>query len=62
MIFDVVKEIVAELITETVGSYLGFNTTRRTDNGDSSSLGLGLMDMILGAVRKHTLRKQRGCI
>ena len=30
LLFDVFKEIVAELITETVGSYLGFNSTRRT--------------------------------
>ena len=32
LVFDVFKEIIAELITETVGSYLGFNSTRRTGN------------------------------
>jgi len=61
LLFDVFKEIVAELITETVGSYLGFNSTRRTDS-EVSAVGSGLMDMILDAVRKHTLRKKRGCI
>ena len=56
------KEIVAELITETVGSYLGFNSSRRTDSDGLEGAGSGLMDMILDAVRKHTMRKKRGCI
>lgn len=62
------KEIVAELITETLGSYLGFSSSRRTDTVDAPSAdGIGgfinnLMDMILDAVRKHTLRKERGCL
>ena len=63
LLFDVMKEIVAELITETVGSYLGFNSTRRTDSDSGlEGAGSGLMDMILDAVRKHTMRKKRGCI
>ena len=61
LMFDVFKEIVAELITETVGSYLGFGSTRRTGENDSGLAG-GLMDLILHAVRKHSLRKKRGCI
>ena len=31
-------------------------------DSEVSAVGSGLMDMILDAVRKHTLRKKRGCI
>lgn len=58
--FDVFKEIVAELITETLGSYLGFSS--RTDSKVSPTGVGGILDMILDAVRKHTLRKKRGCL
>ena len=65
LIFDVFKEVIAELITETVGSYLGLGSTRRTGEVNSSASGGwagGLMDLILHAVRKHSLKKKRGCI
>ncbi len=51
---DVFKEIVAELITETVSSYFGFTNRRTSEN-------VTFMEMILAAVRKHTLQKKRGC-
>ena len=65
LIFDVFKEVIAELITETVGSYLGLGSTRRTGEVNSSASGGwagGLMGLILHAVRKHSLKKKRGCI
>ena len=64
LIFDVFKEVIAELITETLGSYLGLGSTRRTGEVNSSASGWagGLMDLILHAVRKHSLKKKRGCI
>ena len=55
--FDVFKEVVSELIAETIGSYLGVGN-RRKDSED----GFGLMEMILNALRKQSLRKKRGCL
>ncbi len=54
--FDVFKEVVAEFLTATLGSYLGV-ATRRTSEDDS----LNLVSMVMSAVRKNTIQKRMGC-
>ena len=52
--FDVFKEVVAELITESVGGLFGFES--RTESGG------GLFATVINAVRKRTIAKRKGCV
>ena len=49
---DVVKEVIAELITESIGGYFGIS--KRTGN-------FGWIDMIINAAKKATIDKRNGC-
>ena len=62
LIMDVMKEIVAEMISERIGSFFGLNSNRRTSEAEEKPWLASFMDMVLEAVRKHTVRKKRGCI
>ena len=53
MIIDVIKEVIAELITEGIGGYLGF-ASKRTEN-------FGWIDIITNGVKKATIEKRTGC-
>ena len=53
LIIDVIKEAIAELITEGIGGYLGF-ASKRTEN-------FGWIDIITNAVKKATIEKRTGC-
>ena len=53
MIIDVIKEVIAELITEGIGGYLGL-ASKRTEN-------FGWIDIITNSVKKATIDKRTGC-
>ena len=53
LIIDVIKEVIAELITESIGGYFGLSS-KRTSN-------LGWVDLILNAAKKATLSQRNGC-
>ena len=53
MAFDVVKDVVSELFTSFVGSYLGFASERNSN--------MNVVEMFLNSVRKHTIQKKMGC-
>ena len=50
---DIVKEIIAELVTESIGGYLGIST-KRTGT-------FGWVDMLVNAAKKATVDKKNGC-
>lgn len=55
LVFGVFKEIVSELLTSTLGNFLGVQTERNSNDD------ISLISMILSAVRKNTLQKRMGC-
>ena len=50
---DVVKEVIAELITEGIGGYFGLGAKRTSTSG--------WMDTIINAIRRATIEKRTGC-
>ena len=50
---DVVKEIIAELVTESIGGYFGLASKR---TGTS-----GWIDMLINAAKKATVDERNGC-
>ena len=50
---DVIKEVIAELITEGIGGYFGLGAKRTST--------LGWIDTIMNAVKKATIEKRTGC-
>ena len=50
---DVVKEVIAEMITEGIGGYFGLGS-KRTGS-------FGWMDIIMSAAKKATIDKRNGC-
>jgi len=50
---DVIKEVIAELVTESIGGYFGLSS-KRTSN-------LGWVDLIFSAAKKATISQRNGC-
>ena len=50
---DVIKEVIAELITEGIGGYFGLSS-KRTSN-------FGWVDLVLNAAKKATFAERNGC-
>ena len=55
-LIDVVKEIVAEFISERVESFFGFGERR------SSSFGSGFLAKVINIVRKKAAMQKKGCL
>ena len=53
LIMDVIKEVIAELVTESIGGYFGLSS-KRTSN-------LGWVDLIFSAAKKATISQRNGC-
>ncbi|XP_059081504.1 uncharacterized protein LOC131879253 [Tigriopus californicus] len=54
LVFDVFKELVGDVLSMTVGSYLGLDNRRNSEE-------FSLFNMVMSAVRKNTLQKRMGC-
>ena len=50
---DIIKEVIAELVTEGIGGYFGLSS-KRTSN-------FGWVDLVLSAAKKATFSDRNGC-
>ena len=55
-LMDVIKEIVAEFISERVENFFGFGERR------SSTFGSGFLSKVIDIVRKKAAMQKKGCI
>ena len=53
LIVDIIKEVIAELVTEGIGGYFGLSS-KRTSN-------FGWVDLVLSAAKKATFSDRNGC-